>query len=326
MRRREFMAMLGGMAAFSWAPAAHSQQSPRVARIGVLSPLSQALAARNIEAFRHGLRDLGYVEGLNIAVEQRFADGVVPRLPQLAAELVALKPDAVVVGSSSAIVAAHRATQAIPLIMITLEDPVALGLVKSVARPGTNVTGTWVAGGEGLVGKRLGLLKDIVPGVARVAAFANSGDARNLRLLPAAARSLGLDLRVFEVREAADIEPALAHAARDGAQAAFISSSPLFFSNRHQIVAIAARMRLPAIYGWREFADAGGLMSYGPNLPDVYRRSATLIDKVLKGASPADLPVETPIRFELVVNLKTAKALGLTISESFLLLADEVIE
>jgi putative ABC transport system substrate-binding protein len=329
MRRREFISLLGGTAAFSWAPAAYSQQSPRAARIGLLSPLSQALAARNVEAFREGLRDLGYVEGRNIAVEQRFANGIIPRLPQLAAELVALKPDAVLVGSSSGIVAAHRATQAIPLIMITLEDPVALGLVKSVARPGTNVTGTWLAGGEALVGKRLGLLKDIVPGVSRVAAFVNPGDATdapNLRLLPAAARSLGLDLRIFEVREAPDIEPALAHAAGDGAQASFISSSPLFLSNRHQIVAIAARMRLPAIYGWREFADAGGLMSYGPNLPDVYRRSATLIDKVLKGASPADLPVETPIRFELVVNLKTAKALGLTISESFLLLADEVIE
>jgi putative ABC transport system substrate-binding protein len=287
------------------------------------------LAARNVAAFRAGLRELGYVEGRNIAIELRFAEGAISRLPQLAAELVALKPDVILVGASSGILAAHRATQSVPLVMITLEDPVALGLVKSIARPATNVTGTWLAGGEALVGKRLGLLRDVVRGMSRVAAMVNPGDATdapNLRLLPAAARALGLDLHVVEVREASEIDAAFARAARDGMQASFVSSSPLFFANRSQIVAIAARMRLPAMYGWREFADAGGLMSYGPNLPDVYRRSATLIDKILKGASPADLPVETPTRFELVVNLKTANALGLTISDAFLLLADEVIE
>jgi putative ABC transport system substrate-binding protein len=326
MKRREFITLLGGAAA-TW-PLAAFAQSPRPL-FGLLSPTSQAFAARNVESLRKGLRELGYVEGRNIAMELRYADGVIPRLPQLAAELVALKPDVILVGASSGIVAAHRATQAIPLVMITLENPVALGLVKSVARPGTNVTGTWLADGEALVGKRLGLLKDVVPGLSRVAALVNpldATDAPNMRLLPTAARTLGLDLGVIEVPTAPELEPALAKAARDGVQASFISSSSLFFSNRREIVAIVARLRLPAMYGWREFADAGGLMSYGPNLPDVYRRSATLIDKILKGASPADLPVETPTRFELVVNLKTAKALGLAIPDAFLLLADEVIE
>ena len=328
MKRRTFITLLGGAAA--WPLAAHAQQlSPDRPIVGVLAPQSQAASARNIEAFRKGLRDLGYVEGRNITLEIRYGDGLPERLPQLAAELVALKPAVIRAGSTAGLVAVHNATQTIPLVGATLEDPIALGLVKSIRRPGTNVTGTWIAGDDALVGKRLGLLKDVVPGVSRVAAMVNPGDSSDaplLRLLPATARALGLELLVIEAREASELPVAFDNVTRDGVQALFISSGPLFSSHRKEIVATAARVRLPAIYGWREFPEAGGLVSYGPSLPDLYRQSATMIDKILKGTSPADLPVEVPTRFELVVNLKTAKALGLKVSESFLLLADEVIE
>jgi putative ABC transport system substrate-binding protein len=331
MRRREFIkfiTLLSGAAA--WPLAVRAQQPvPSQPIVGVLAPLSQAASARNVGAFRKGLRDLGYVEGRNITLEIRYGDGLPERLPQLAAELVALKPAVIRAGSSAAIVAAHNATQTIPLVGATLEDPVALGLVKSIPRPGTNVTGTWLAGDDALVGKRLALLKDVVPGVSRVAAIVNPGDSSDaplLRLLPAAAHALGMELLVIEAREASEFPVVFANTARDGVQALFISSGPLFLSHRGEIVAMAARVRLPAIYGWREFPEADGLVSYGPNLPDLYRQSATMVDKILKGASPADLPVEVPTRFELVVNLKTAKTLGLKISEPFLLLADEVIE
>jgi putative tryptophan/tyrosine transport system substrate-binding protein len=329
IRRRDFITLLGGATA-AWPLAARAQQlSPDRPIVGVLAPQSQAASARNIEAFRKGLRDLGYVEGRNITLEIRYGDGLPERLPQLAAELVALKPAVIRAGSTAGLVAVHNATQTIPLVGATLEDPVALGLVKSISRPGTNVTGTWLAGDDALVSKRLGLLKDVVPGVSRVAAIVNPGDSSDtplLRLLPTTAHALGLELFVIEARGASELPIAFANVARDGVQALFISSSPLFTSHRREIVATAARVRLPAIYGWREFPEAGGLVSYGPSLPDLYRQSATIVDKILKGANPADLPVEVPTRFELVVNLKTAKALGLKVSEPFLLLADEVIE
>ena len=329
MRRRAFIWLLGGAAA-TWPLAARAQQlSPDRPIVGVLAPQSQAASARNVEAFRKGLRDLGYVEGRNITLEIRYGDGLPERLPQLAAELVALKPAVIRAGSTAGLVAVHNATQTIPLVGATLEDPIALGLVKSISRPGTNVTGTWLAGDDALVSKRLGLLKDVVPGVSRVAAIVNPGDSSDtplLRLLPTTAHAVGLELLVIEARAASELPVAFAHVARDGAQALFISSSPLFTSHRREIVATAARVRLPAIYGWREFPEAGGLASYGPSLPDLYRQSATMVDKILKGANPADLPVEVPTRFELVVNLMTAKALDLKVSEPFLLLADEVIE
>jgi putative ABC transport system substrate-binding protein len=329
LRRREFMGLLGSAVA-AWPLAARAQHLlPDRPIVGVLAPQSQGASARNIEAFRKGLRDLGYVEGRNITLEIRYGDGLPERLPQLAAELVALKPAVIRAGSSAALVAAHNATQTIPLVGATLEDPIALGLVKSIRRPGTNVTGTWIGGDDALVGKRLGLLKDVVPGVSRVAAMVNPGDSSDaplLRLLPTTAHGLGLELLVIEARKASELPVAFDNVTRDGVQVLFISSGPLFSSHRGEIVAMAARGRLPAIYGWREFPEAGGLVSYGPSLPDLYRQSATMVDKILKGANPADLPVEVPTRFELVVNLKTAKALGLKVSEPFLLLADEVIE
>jgi putative ABC transport system substrate-binding protein len=313
----------------AWPRSARAQQAPMRPLVGLLSPLSQPRAMRNVEAFRSGLHDLGYIEGRNVALELRFAEGLASRLPQLAAELVALKPDVILVGSTAGILAAQRATQTIPLVMITGENPVARGLVKSIARPSTNVTGTWLAGDEGLIGKRLGLLKEVVPGLARCGAIVNPDDpgaAIVLKLLPPAARALDLELHVIEVRAASELNDAFAKAAHDGIQALFITGGLLLDTHPSEVAAIAARVGLPTIHPWRESAEAGGLMSYGPSLPNVYRSSARIVTKILKGGSPAHLPVEIPRRFELVVNLKTAKALGLTISESFLLLADEVIE
>ena len=329
IRRREFITLLGGTAA-AWPLAARAQQASSRPLIGVLSPASPAAATCNIEALRAGLRDLGYVEDRNVTLALRFAGGVQARLPELAAELVALKPDVILAGSIGGILAARNATQAIPLIMMVIsEDPVALGLVSSITRPGGNITGIWMFADDSLVGKRLEFLKHVVPGLERIGVIINpddSSDAIVLKRLPAAARALGMDFVVFEARAPADFETAFATSARDRMQALFVSQSPLFFSHRAEVAAMAARVRLPAIYGFREFAEAGGLMSYGANLPSVYRQSARLMDKIFKGASPADLPVEVPIRFELIVNLKAAKTIGLTIPDAFVSVADEVIE
>jgi ABC-type uncharacterized transport system substrate-binding protein len=328
MRRRAFISLLGG-AAVAWPLPVGAQSSSGRPLIGVLSPLPPAAATRNIEALQAGLRDLGYVEGRNVTSVLRFAGGVPARLPQLAAELVALKPDVILAGSVSGILAARTATRTIPLIFFVIEDPVALGLVSSITRPGGNITGIWLFGDDSLVAKRLEFLKHVVPGLARIGVIINPGDQSDaiyLKHLPATARALGIHLVIFEARTLAEIEAALAASVRDGMQALFVSQSPLFSSHRAEVAAMAAGVRLPAIYGFREFAEAGGLMSYGANLPSAYRQAARLIDKILKGASPADLPVEVPTRFELIVNLKAAKAIGLTIPDAFVSVADEVIE
>ena len=328
MKRREFITLLGGAAA--WPLATRAQQPGKIPLIGVLSPVSAAIAVRNIAAFRRELRDLGYVEGQNVAIEYRFAEGVLERLASLAAELVALKPSVIVVGSMSAIQSASKVTQTVPLIMIgATDDPVRLGLAESFARPGRNVTGFVLSADQDIVGKRLQLLRDAVPGIARVGIMANpdsAGDAAELKMAPSIAARMGLQYRLFEVRAEAELEPAFAAAARDGLQALYVSWNPVFNLNRARVVAMASNLRLPAIYGFREFAQSGGLMSYGPDLPDQYRRSAAYVDKFLKGAKPGELPLQLAEKYELVVNLKTAKALGLTISESFLQVADEVIE
>jgi putative tryptophan/tyrosine transport system substrate-binding protein len=286
------------------------------------------VAARNMEALRQGLRELGYVEGRNIAFEFRYADGQLARLPALAAELVALQPAVIIAGSAPGAVAAHDATRAIPIVMASVQDPMALGLAASMARPGGNVTGFWAEGDDSLIGKRLELFKDAVPGASRLAVFVDPTDASDVstvKALPAAARALALDLRVVEVR-AADFDAAFATVAREGAQGLYISQNPFFFARRVEIAALAVRARLPSVDGYREFALAGGLISYATSLPDFYRRFGGSVDKILKGANAGDLPIERATKFELVVNLKTAKALGLIIPESFLLRADEVIE
>jgi putative tryptophan/tyrosine transport system substrate-binding protein len=220
-------------------------------------------------------------------------------------------------------------TQTIPVIMIGTEDPVRLGLAESFARPGRNVTGFLLTADQDLLGKKLQLLRDAAPGIARVGIMANpdsAGDAAELKLAPSVAARMGLQYRLFEVRAEADLEPVFAAAARDGVQALYVSWTPVFNLHRTRVVAMTSALRLPAIFGFREFAHAGGLMSYGPDLPDLYRRSAAYVDKILKGTPPGELPLQLTEKYELVINLKTAKALGLTISESFLLVADEVIE
>ena len=233
-------------------------------------------------------------------------------------------------GSLPAVLETHKATRTIPILMVMARaDPTVVGLAASMARPGGNVTGFWLEGDEALVGKRLDLLKLAVPGISRVGVMVNpddAGDANSIKALPAAARALGLAVRVLDVRSAAEVEPSFAAAVHEGLQGLHVSQSSLFNANRAQVTAMAARAGLPAVYGFREFAVAGGLISYAASLPDSYRRLAGLVDKILKGASPGDLPIERPTTFELVVNLKTAKAMGLIIPEPFLLLADEVIE
>ena len=327
MNRREFITLLGGTAA-AWPLAAWAQSGPL---IGVLSPVSVATAARNIAALRAGLRDLGYAEGRNIGIEFRFAGGVTGRLADLAAELIALKPEIIVAGSLVSILAVHNASSTIPIVMsATSEDPVTSGLAVSLARPGGNVTGFWVEGDETLIGKRIELLMDAVPGTSRIGVIVNPDDATDagaLKSLPAAARALNLDhIRILEVRSLDQLEAAFATAVREDMHGLYISQTPMFFTHRTEVAAMAMRARLPAVDGFREFAIAGGLLSYAASLPDIYRRSASVVDKILKGTKPADLPIERPTKFELVVNLNTAKALGLTISEAFLLRADEVIE
>jgi putative ABC transport system substrate-binding protein len=252
------------------------------------------------------------------------------RLTTLAAELVGLNPSVIVVGSMLGIMSASKVTRTVPLIMIGgTEDPVRLGLAESFARPGGNVTGFLLTADQDILGKKFQLLRDAAPGISRVGVIANpdaAGDAAELRMVPSVAERIGLRYRLFEVRTEGELDAALAAATSDDLQALYVSWNPVLNIHRARIVAIASNLRLPAIYGFREFVQSGGLMSYGPDLPDQYRRTATYVDKILKGARPGELPLQLAEKYELVINLKTAKALGLTISESFLLLADEVIE
>jgi putative tryptophan/tyrosine transport system substrate-binding protein len=329
MRRREFITLLGG--ASVWPLAARAQQ-PILPIIGILSPLSATTAAQNIQAFRLGMRNLGYSEGRDITFELRFADGAVARLPELAAELVAFKPAAIVAGSAPAALAVRNLTHTIPVVMNTNQDPMAIGLAMGMARPGGNVTGVWIEGDEaliGLIGKRLELHKEAVPGASQVAAMLNPDDptdADAFKAFPAAASALGLSARLFAVRAAAEFEAAFAAASRANLQGMHVSHAPLFTNARTTITALAALSRIPAVYGFREFAVEGGLMSYASSLPDVYRQQARMVDKILKGATPAELPIERTTKFELVINLKTAKGLALEIPPSLLARADEVIE
>jgi putative ABC transport system substrate-binding protein len=329
MKRRDFITLLCGTAA-AVPLVARAQPIPGRPLIGILTPQSATLGARIYEPLRAGLRELGYVEGRNIWLEFHGADGMPARLPTLAAALVARKPDLIVAASSAGAVAARGATWTIPVVMTTLLDPVALGVVKSIARPEGSVTGIWLFGGsDALIGKRIDLLKEIVPAMSRLGVMLSSGDPTDeivLKLLPAAVHALGVTYKAFDARTDAELEAVFAQAASDGMQGLFVNQNPFFFARRAKVAALAASARLPAIYGYREFAEDGGLISYGSSLDGAYRQVARLVDKILKGAKPADLPVEQADKFELVVNNKTAKALGLKISESFLLRADEVIE
>jgi putative ABC transport system substrate-binding protein len=313
--------------------AVDAQQPSRVARMGYLGsgapewPQTQAVLA----AFRQGLRERGYVEGQNIVIEYRFAEGKLDRLPDLAAELARLKPDLIFAGATPAALALQQATTTIPIVAPSMADPVADGLVASLARPGGNITGNTFLGPE-LVSKRLGLLKEALPGVSRVAALWQPGAYAErtmrdmLQRTTAAARTLGVQLQLVEVRGVDDFDRGFSTMAKGRPDALIEVPSLMFWLERKRIVDLAAKHRLPTIYDTREYVDVGGLISYGANVRELTRQGASQVDKILKGAKPADLPVEQPTKFELVINLKTAKALGLTIPPSVLARADEVIQ
>jgi putative tryptophan/tyrosine transport system substrate-binding protein len=326
VNRRAFIWAL----ASAWPLAARAQQSERVRRVGLLQGLAEDDPEwqRRFVAFRQSLQDLGWTEGQNIAFEARFADGKPERLAPLAAELVRANVNVIVTNAAQPIEAARKATSTIPIVMASVGDAVAAGYVASLARPGANVTGlTLVATDQSA--KRLQLLKEIVPNLVRVALFWNgnaSGHRLQLREMEVAAPGLGMTLQSLPLRSAEDIDAALQASARANAQAFFTMDDPLVQSQRARIVAFAMRQRLPVMGEFRSIPEAGGLASYGPNLLDNWRRAALYVDKIFRGAKPADLPVEQPTKFELVINLKTAAALGLTLAPGVLAIADEVIE
>ncbi|MGH8634175.1 MAG: ABC transporter substrate-binding protein [Burkholderiales bacterium] len=308
---------------------AEAQQAPKIAKIGLLNPSNPAAAAHIIEAFRQGMRELGYVEGKSFVLELRYGEARAERLPELARELVGLKADVIVTGSDVAIAAVKRETQTIPIVMGNSNDPVGTGFVSSLARPGGNVTGLSNISAE-LSGKRLELLREAVPGLSRVAFLWNPdirGAVLDYKETEGAARSLRVELQSVEVSRAEDLERAFSAVTKGRAQALIMpAANPVGFANRGQIASFAQRNRLPSMYAQVEYVDAGGLMSYGPSTSDMFRRAATYVDKILKGTKPADLPVERPTKFELVINLKTAKQIGLTIPPNVLARADKVIE
>jgi putative ABC transport system substrate-binding protein len=328
MDRRAFI--VGGVAALAAPFAAEGQQAASLPRIGFLSTasLSDPFVARFLLAFRQGLRDLGYVEGQNIAIEFRWAEGQYDRLPGLAAELVRLKVNVIVAGSPPAIQAAKQATETIPIVMGAVADPVAAAFVASLPRPGGNITGLSLMHSD-LVGKQLELLKEVVPKVSRVALLGNPANPNYASLVrhgQDAARALDIRLQPLEARNSSEIDSAFAAITTERAGAVIVLADGVLVNNRTRIADHAVRRRLPTVFGLSEFAEAGGLLTYGPSLANAFRQAATYVDKILKGAKPADLPIGQPTTFELVINLKTAKALGLTIPPSLLLRADQVIE
>jgi putative tryptophan/tyrosine transport system substrate-binding protein len=327
MRRREFITLLGG-AAVAWPIAARAQQA-KVPRIGYL--VTGPLQSPAVDAFRQGLQERGYVEGQNIVIEFRAAEGRMERFPALASELVRLKVDVIVAPNTPAARAVQQATTTIPVVVPVMGDPVRDWLVASLARPGGNITGLTFLGPE-LVPKRLALLKQALPTVSRVVALWHPGAygertmSDMMKQAEAAVRTLDVDLRLVAVQGPGEWERAFSTIGEERADALIVFPSPMLFNERRHIVDLAAKRRLPSMAMGREFVELGGLMSYGASITDLNRRGAAFIDKILKGAKPAELPVEQPTKFELLINLKTARELGLTIPREFLLLADEVIE
>ena len=328
--RRQVVILVGAVVLGAPLTSFTQQQPAKIPRIGYLQPIvPQNNSSPFLEAFRQGLRELGYVEGKNVQLEIRWGEGKLEQLPALAAELVRLKVDVIVAVSSPCVVAAKQATRTIPIVMTNSSDPVGDGLVTSLAHPGGNITGLSMMAPE-LGAKRLQLLKEVFPRVARpVAVIWNPdyvGMAARFRQTQGAAPAAGMDVRSVEVRDSRELERALETMDHERPDALVLLVDPLTLSQRLRIVEFAREDRLPAIYEVSEFVEAGGLMPYGPNRDDLIRRAATYVDKILKGANPADLPIEQPARFEFVVNLKSAKALGITIPQSVLLQADRVIE
>jgi putative tryptophan/tyrosine transport system substrate-binding protein len=306
---------------------AWAQQAAKVPRIGFLTAISAASMSARMEAFRKALHELGYVEGKNILIEYRHGEGKLDRLPVFAAELVRLKVDVIVTAGASGTGPTKEATTTIPIVMAQDGDPVATGVVASLARPGGNITGLSTLA-PGLSGKRLELLKEIVPKLSRVAVFGTStqpNNAQQLREVELAAKAFGVKVQYLDVLSPKDIETAFRAAGKERAGAGLVLSGPVIFSQRPQILDLAVKSRLPVIFLQNEYVEDGGLMSYAPNYADLFRRAATYVDKILKGTKPADLPVEQPTKFEFVINLKAAKQIGLTIPPNVLARADKVI-
>jgi putative ABC transport system substrate-binding protein len=325
MDRRAFVV---GTLAVATPLAVEAQQPVRLPRIGVLFASTPAATSHLLDGLRQGLREHGYVEGQHIILERRYGQAGTERMSDVAAELVRLKVDVLVAATDPATTALRQQTQTIPIVMANSTDPVGTGFVASLARPGGNVTGLSALSPE-LSGKRLGLLREVIPGLARVAIIWNPdvrGALFDYKETEAAARSMRLQLQSVEVSRSEDLERAFLIVTNQRAQALIVQTpNPVLFANRSQIASFAQRTRLPSMYGQKEFADAGGLITYGPNTADMWRRAATYVDKILKGLKPEDLPVQQPTQFELVINLKTAKALGLTVPQSVLVRADEII-
>jgi ABC-type uncharacterized transport system substrate-binding protein len=325
VERREFIWLIGGAAA-AWPLALHAQPAKSPV-IGFLVPGSQASHGAWVAAFARRLSELGWTDGRNIAIEYRWAAGDNARMAEFAAEFVQRKVD-VIVSSANGVNIASKATSSIPIVFAAFNDPVATGIAKSLAQPGGNVTGLTVQPSD-LASKRIDLLREIVPKMRRLSALANvagSGFLQETASIRAAAAALSIEADILELRTADDIPPALARLKGRPPDALYVLSEPLVNANKVQILQAVTEARVPTIFGFREFVEAGGLISYGANFPDLFSRAAEFVDKILRGAKPADMPVQQPVKFDLIVNLKTAKALGLTIPEAFLLRADEVIE
>jgi putative tryptophan/tyrosine transport system substrate-binding protein len=326
MRRREFITLVGGAAVAAWPLAALTQQSAKLPTIGFLATSTMTIYGPWIAAFTGRLHELGWDEGRTVAIEYRFAESRSERYAEIAAEFVRIKVDVIVTVGGAAL-AAKRATSVIPIVFAVAEDPLGGGLVASLANPGGNVTGLSLEASD-LAGKRLEFLRAVVPGLHRIAVIANAdypGAVHEMHEVEVAAHALGLEAVTFKIKRAADIAPAI-EAFKDRADALYVVGDPLTSANRIRINILAVGARLPTMYGFRESVEAGGLISYGPNLQNLFRRAAEYVDRILRGTKPGDIPVEQPTKFHLVINLTTAKALGLTIPESFLSLADEVIE
>ena len=323
MRRREFITLLGGAAA---CPLTVWAQAGRTVRVGMLETISMALKPDDLAAFQQGLRALGYVEGQNLRIEYRSADGRPERFPELAQELVGLKVDVITTRGTPAAFAAKNATSTIPIVMAAIGEP--LLIVASLARPVGNITGLSAFVSD-LMAKRVELLRDMIPGLSRVGALLNMSNASQPSQwteIDNTARTIGIQSQLFDVRKAADLAPAFENASRQQICAFIVNIDAVTQENKELIIDLATKYRLPAIYPSREFVDVGGLITYGVSYPDLYRRAATFVDKILKGTKPSDLPVEQPTKFELVINLKAARALELTIPPSLVLRADEVIQ
>jgi ABC-type uncharacterized transport system substrate-binding protein len=325
MRRREFITLLGGAAA--WPLAARAQQPGKLPTIGFLGGPAPSIESERVAAFVQRLRELAWVDGRNLAIEYPWAEGRNERYAEIAAEFVRLKVDVIVTSATLPTLAAKQATAVIPIVFTLASDPVGTGLVASLARPGGNVTGLANQVSEA-GGKKLEFLREVVPRLRRLAIMANVGNPASvleMREAQATARTLGLEITTSEIRRAEDIVPAF-EALKDRADALYLCPEPLMNINRTRISVLAVGARLPTMHALREYVEAGGLMSYGPNAPNQFRRAADFVDKILRGAKPADIPVEQPTKFDLIINLTTAKALGLEIPPSLLARADEVIE